>query len=68
MTDEIMPREDKMGKILSFIGGCIAGVLGVFAVAVMSELSPSSASSPSFSDNEDDEQEEVLSLPDEEGL
>ena len=39
MTDEIMPREDRMGKILSFIGGCIAGVAGVFAVAVMSELS-----------------------------
>jgi len=39
MTEEIMPREDRMGKILSFIGGCIAGVAGVFAVAVMSELS-----------------------------
>ena len=39
MTNEIMPREDRMGKILSFIGGCIAGVAGVFAVAVMSELS-----------------------------
>jgi hypothetical protein len=38
MTEEIMPREDRMGKILSFIGGCIAGVAGVFAVAVMSEL------------------------------
>ena len=45
MTDEIMPREDRMGKILSFIGGCIAGVAGVFAVAVMSELSPSPESS-----------------------
>lgn len=40
MTNEIMPREDRMGKILSFIGGCIAGVAGVFAVAVMSEMSP----------------------------
>ncbi|GAB6110470.1 hypothetical protein [Desulfomicrobium salsuginis] len=40
MTEEIMPREDRMGKILSFIGGCIAGVVGVFAVAVMSEMSP----------------------------
>ncbi|KAF5045483.1 hypothetical protein DSECCO2_480740 [anaerobic digester metagenome] len=39
MTEEIMPREDRMGKILSFIGGCIAGVAGVFAVAVMSEMS-----------------------------
>lgn len=41
MTEEIMPREDRMGKILSFIGGCVAGVAGVFAVAVMSELSSS---------------------------
>ncbi len=41
MTEEIMSREDRMGKILSFIGGCIAGVVGVFAVAVMSEMSPS---------------------------
>jgi hypothetical protein len=41
MTEEIMPKEDRMGKILSFIGGCIAGVAGVFAVAVMSEMSPS---------------------------
>ena len=41
MTEEIMPREDRMGKILSFIGGCIAGVAGVFAVAVMSDMSPS---------------------------
>lgn len=39
MTEEIMPREDRMGKIMTFIGGCIAGVAGVFAVAVMSELS-----------------------------
>lgn len=45
MTNEIMPREDRMGKILSFIGGCIAGVVGVFAVAVMSEMSPSPESS-----------------------
>lgn len=38
MTEEIMPREDRMGKILTFIGGCLAGVVGVFAVAAMSEL------------------------------
>jgi hypothetical protein len=42
MTEEIMPREDRMGKLLTFIGGCITGILGVFAVAVMSELSSSS--------------------------
>lgn len=47
MTEEIMPREDRMGKILSFIGGCIAGVAGVFAVAVMSEMSPCSTASES---------------------
>ena len=39
MTEEIMPKEDRMGKIMTFIGGCLTGVLGVFAVAVMSELS-----------------------------
>lgn len=39
MTEEIMPREDRMGKILTFIGGCLAGVIGVFTVAAMSELS-----------------------------
>jgi len=44
MTEEIMPREDRMGKILTFIGGCLTGVLGVFAVAVMSELSTSAES------------------------
>jgi len=61
MTEEIMPIEDRMGKILSFIGGCIAGVAGVFAVAVMSEMSPSSASSSDSSENDTDEQEELLS-------
>lgn len=45
MTNEIMPREDRMGKILTFIGGCLTGVLGVFAVAVMSEMTPSAESS-----------------------
>jgi hypothetical protein len=50
MTDEIMPREDRMGKILSFIGGCIVGVAGVFAVAVMSELSTSKEGEESTSD------------------
>jgi hypothetical protein len=39
MTNEIMPREDRMGKMLAFLGGCLTGVLGVFAVAVMSEVS-----------------------------
>ena len=47
MTEEIMPREDRMGKILSFIGGCIAGVAGVFAVAVMSEMASTDLSSDS---------------------
>jgi hypothetical protein len=62
MTDEIMPREDTMGKILSFIGGCIAGVVGVFAVAVMSETS--SCSTPS-SDSEvsGSEQDKALMTP-----
>ena len=63
MTDEIMPREDRMGKILSFIGGCIAGVVGVFAVAVMSEMSPDSVSSSDLSEDATDEQEKGPSLP-----
>ncbi len=66
MTNEIMPREDRMGKILSFIGGCIAGVAGVFAVAVMSEMSPSSVSPSDPSEDDADEQEELLS-PQEDG-
>ncbi len=44
MTEEIMPSEDRMGKILTFIGGCLTGVLGIFAIAVMSELSSPSSS------------------------
>lgn len=39
MTEEIMPRKDKSGKVWAFLSGCVAGVIGVFAVAVMSELS-----------------------------
>jgi hypothetical protein len=61
MTEEIMPREDRMGKMLSFIGGCIAGVAGVFAVAVMSEMSPSFSSSSDSSEYDTDEQEKLLS-------
>ena len=49
MTEEIMPREDRMGKILTFIGGCLAGVIGVFTVAAVSELS----SCPTTSDDSD---------------
>ena len=61
MTEEIMPREDRMGKIMSFIGGCIAGVAGVFAVAVMSELKSSALLSDS-SRNEIDEDEDVYNV------
>jgi len=41
MTDEIMPREDRSGKVWAFLGGCIAGIAGLFAVAMVSELSKS---------------------------
>jgi hypothetical protein len=61
MTEEIMPKEDRMGKMLSFIGGCIAGVAGVFAVAVMSELSPSTSPSSDSPEKDADEQEELFS-------
>lgn len=60
MTNEIMPKEDRMGKILSFIGGCIAGVASVFAVAVMSEMASSASSSDSY-ENDADEHVGLLS-------
>jgi hypothetical protein len=63
MTEEIMPREDRIGKIMSFIGGCVAGVLGVFAVAVMSELSSCPTSSKD-SENGCFEQEEPVTVSD----
>jgi hypothetical protein len=44
MTDEIMPREDRSGKVWAFLGGCIAGIAGLFAVAVFSEMSSSTTS------------------------
>lgn len=62
MTEEIMPREDRMGKILTFIGGCLAGVIGVFTVAAMSELSSSSAQPDDL--EIDGEQDEALTIPD----
>lgn len=62
MTEEIMPREDRMGKILTFLGGCLAGVIGVFTVAAVSELSSSTAQ-PDDSEI-DGEQGEPLAIPD----
>jgi hypothetical protein len=56
MTEEIMPREDRMGKILTFIGGCLAGVIGVFTLAAMSELSSS------MERGEDDNQSNVAHI------
>ncbi len=61
MTEEIMPREDRMGKILTFIGGCLAGVIGVFTVAAMSELSSSTAQ-PDDSET-GGEQNETVAFP-----
>lgn len=63
MIDEIMPREDRMGKILTFIGGCLAGVIGVFTVAAMSELS-SPTQTPVTS--QEDAEDEAKVLPDDE--
>jgi len=48
MTDEIMPREDRSGKVWAFLGGCIAGIAGLFAVALISDMSPSADSSDDF--------------------
>ena len=60
MTEEIVPREDNMGKLMAFLGGCVAGVAGVFAVAVMSEMASTDSSSDS-SENETDDQARRLS-------
>lgn len=68
MTEEIMLREDRMGKIMTFIGGCLTGVLGVFAVAVMSKMSSSTTSSSTSSGNETDEQDELLSPHEEDSV
>ena len=59
MTEEIMPSEDRMGKILTFIGGCLTGVLGIFAIAVMSELSSPSSSSESVEESDDAKIEKI---------
>jgi len=63
MTEEIMLREDRMGKILTFIGGCLAGVIGVFTVAAMSELSSCSLSS-NESENGGAQRDEALAVSD----
>ena len=67
MTDEIMPREDRSGKVWAFLGGCLAGVAGLFAVALISDMSSDTASSSDSSENDTDEQEELLSPQDEGG-
>ncbi len=66
MTDEIMPREDRSGKMWAFLGGCIAGIAGLFAVALISDMSSNTASSSTSFKNETDEQEELL-FPQDEG-
>lgn len=55
MTEEIMPREDRLGKILTFISGCLVGVIGVFTVAAVSELSRASQPDDSETGGEQDE-------------
>ena len=66
MTDEIMPKEDRSGKVWAFLGGCIAGIAGLFAVALISDMSSNTAPSSDSSENDTAEQEELLS-PQEEG-
>ena len=66
MTEEIMPREDRMGKILTFIGGCLAGVIGVFTVAAIEEINSSKELSTNSNGNNDDEFEpdtEIKRIP-----
>ena len=67
MSEEIMPRKDKSGKVWAFLGGCIAGIAGLFAVALMSDMSSNTASSFDSSENDTDEQEKLLSLQEEGG-
>ncbi len=66
MTEEIMPREDRMGKILTFIGGCLAGIIGVFTVAAMSEMSEMSPNADTSDDPEHccEEQDKILTMLD----
>ena len=65
MTDEIMPREDRSGKVWAFLGGCIAGIAGLFAVAMVSEMSSNTAS---FDLGKGDiEQDKTMDLPDASG-
>jgi len=59
MTEEIMSREDRMGKILTFISGCLAGVIGVFTVALLSEIS---------SEKRSEDDDNFPADPDEEGI
>jgi hypothetical protein len=67
MTNEIMPREDRSGKVWAFLGGCIAGIAGLFAVALISDMSSSTASLSDSSENDTAEQEELLSPKEEVG-
>lgn len=48
-----------MGKILTFIGGCLTGVLGVFAVAVMSDSKPCAETSNAVESDEKDSERRV---------
>ena len=67
MTDEIMPRKDRSGKVWAFLGGCIAGIAGLFAVALISDMSSSTELSSDSSENDIDEHEELLPPQDEGG-
>ncbi len=66
MTDEIMPREDRSGKVWAFLGGCLTGVAGLFAVAMVSELSSSTA--PYDDSKNGGEQDETLAVSDSSGI
>jgi len=67
MTDDIMPNEDRSGKLWAFLGGCIAGIAGLFAVALISDMSSNTASASDSPENDTDEHEELLSPQEEVG-
>lgn len=63
MTDEIMPREDRSGKMWAFLGGCIAGIAGLFAVAMVSGATKSVDVLSDSLEIDDHDPEDPLKVP-----
>ena len=63
MTDEIMPREDRSGKMWAFLGGCIAGIAGLFAVALVSGATKSADMLSDSLETDGHAPDELLRMP-----